>query len=88
MPLAGILITDYQFFRGKYKTPHEEISLQFSVPAMVAWIVGFFIAKYSTWGSPAITALLMSGLIHYTLSKLMKVGDVVNSKKDDKKLSA
>ncbi len=71
IPLGGILIVDYLFFKSKYSTPHEEFTRQISIPAMVAWVVGFFIAKYSLWGSPAINSLLLSGVIHYGLSIMM-----------------
>jgi cytosine permease len=71
MPLAGILIVDYQFFRTKYKVPHQNITKQISIPALVAWVVGFIVAKFVTWGSPAINSLLVSGFLHFALSKLM-----------------
>lgn len=71
MPLAGILIVDYQFFREKYSEPHQNISKQVSIPAVTAWIVGFIVAKFIPWGSPAINSLILSGLIHYVLSKIM-----------------
>lgn len=71
IPLGGILIFDYLFFKSKYSTPHYELTKEFSIPAMVAWAVGIYIAKYTFWGSPAINSLLLSGVIHYGLSIMM-----------------
>lgn len=74
IPLAGIFIVDYQFFRDKYRISHELILTRISKPAMIAWVGGFVIAKFTTWGFPAINAILAAGILHYTLTRLM--GDV------------
>ena len=84
IPLAGILIADYQFFREKYRTPHQQITKEISIPAMVGWIAGFLVAKFTTFGSPAINALLVSGALHVLLSKSMGAGIYEESDRQDR----
>lgn len=82
IPVTGILIADYQFFRTKYEVHHELIKRKISIPALIAWVVGFIVAKFTIWGYPAVNSLLVAGSLHYILTLIMGQGtEAAESKK-------
>ncbi|MFV0503363.1 MAG: cytosine permease [Lachnospirales bacterium] len=70
-PVAGVSIVDAYFFREKYNKAPDTITVKYSTPAFISWGVGILVGIIVDFGSSAINALIISGIVYFILNKFM-----------------
>lgn len=71
--VGGVIIADYFFVRNrKYKKFEEAKFSTVNYKAIIACVLGILAGKYLTLGIPSLNSLLITGIMHIALSKVIK----------------
>lgn len=71
--VGGVIIADYFFVRNrKYKKFEEAKFITVNYKAIIACILGILAGKYLTLGIPSLNSLIITGVTHIVLAKVIK----------------
>lgn len=79
-PIAGIIVIDYFILKTYRKELDESRALGIlpektgvlSPVTLVAWISGFLVGYFVSWGIPSLNSLLISGLVYYAGEMILR----------------
>ena len=69
-PIAGVMIADY-WIRNKGNPGTWEPQPGFNWNGIISWIIGSLVGLFIKWGSQAINAIVVAGILYLLLSRFM-----------------